>query len=182
MSVEIQGWGKPSPDINHHYFNKPVNCYKKNMRYTKFLLIVSLVFVFFGCNNSNHLGTVLVNGTVQVDGQAVEGIEVVFSPASGDGLPAYGQTDKDGRYSLTTAGTEIGAGAVPGEFVPVFTKVSAEHDPRFIGKEDVIPPPPKITHLIPERYSSKTTTDIPAVVVAKGKSNVFNFELSSKSK
>jgi hypothetical protein len=152
------------------------------MRYTKFLLIVSIVFVFFGCTNSNHLGTVLVNGTVKVDGQAVEGIEIVFSPASGDGLPAYGQTDKDGKYSLTTAGTQIGAGAVPGEFIPTFTKISAEHDPRFIGKEDVIPPPPKITYLIPKKYSQKNTTDIHSVTVTKGKNNVFSFELSSKEK
>ncbi|MDR2408789.1 MAG: hypothetical protein LBE13_11860 [Bacteroidales bacterium] len=110
----------------------------------------------------------------------MEGIEVIFSPATGDGLPAYGQTDQNGNYSLTTAGTTIGSGAVPGEFIPTFKKVLLEHDPRFFGKEDVIPPPPKVTHLIPKKYSQKETTDISSVTVLKRKTNIFDFNLSSK--
>jgi hypothetical protein len=149
-------------------------------RNIKYLFIILVVLVFCGCNRNNHLGTMIVKGTVKVDGQAMEGIEVIFSPASGDGLPAYGQTDENGNYSLTTAGTKIGSGAVPGEFIPTFTKVSLEHDPRFFGKEDVIPPPPKVTYLIPKKYSQKETTDILPITVLKKKINIFDFELSSK--
>jgi hypothetical protein len=146
----------------------------------KFLLIISVVLVFCGCNRNNHLGTALVKGTITVDGQPVEMIEVIFSPVSGDGLPAYGQTDQHGNYSLTTAGTTIGSGAVPGEFIPTFKKVLLEHDPRFFGKEDVIPPLPKVTYLIPKKYAQKETTDILPVTVLKKKTNIFDFNLSSK--
>jgi hypothetical protein len=148
--------------------------------YIKYLFIIIFVPIFCGCNNNNHLGTVIVKGTVKVDSQPVEGIEIIFSPASGDGLPAYGQTDIKGNYSLTTAGAEIGTGTVPGEFVPTFTKIVTEHDPRFFGKEDVIPPPPKIIHLIPKKYAKKETTDISSVTVVKKKTNIFDFDLSSK--
>jgi hypothetical protein len=146
----------------------------------KYLFLIFVVLVFCACNHDNHLGTVIVRGTVKVDNQPMEGIEVIFSPATGDGLPAYGQTDQNGNYSLTTAGTTIGSGAVPGEFIPTFKKVLLEHDPRFFGKEDVIPPPPKVTHLIPKKYSQKETTDISSVTVLKRKTNIFDFNLSSK--
>ncbi|MDR1959287.1 MAG: hypothetical protein LBQ54_09655 [Planctomycetaceae bacterium] len=145
-------------------------------------LFVILVFpiIFNGCNRSNHLGTVVVKGTVKVDGLPTEGIEVIFHPASGDGLPAYGQTDGNGNYFLSTAGTKVGSGAVPGEFIPTFNKVTLEHDPRFANREDLIPPPPKVTHHIPKKYSQKRTTDMTPVTVTRNKKNVFDFDLSSK--
>ncbi|MDR0610096.1 MAG: Ig-like domain-containing protein, partial [Planctomycetaceae bacterium] len=78
--------------------------------YIKYLIFISLVLVFCACNRDNHLGTAVVRGTVKVNNQPVEGIEVIFSPVSGNGLPAYGQTDPNGNYFLTTAGTTIGSG------------------------------------------------------------------------
>jgi hypothetical protein len=152
------------------------------MRHFIKILFISFIFplTFSGCHQSNHLGTVVVKGTVKVDGQAVEGINVIFVPMSNNGLAAYGQTNTNGNYTLTTAGTNIGEGAVPGEFIPTFTKVSLEYDQRFVGRLDVVPPPPKVTHLIPEKYSLKEKTNITPVTVIKGKKNIFDFELFSQ--
>ncbi|MDR1383499.1 MAG: hypothetical protein LBJ67_06605 [Planctomycetaceae bacterium] len=148
------------------------------MKYLFVFIVLSVILS--GCHRENHLGTAIVKGNVKVDGQPAEGIDVIFVPVSADGLAAYGQTDVNGDYLLTTAGTNIGDGAVPGEFIPTFTKVSLEYDQRFVGRLDVVPPPPKVTHLIPEKYSLKEKTDIPHVTVVRGKKNSFDFELSSK--
>ncbi|MDR1491477.1 MAG: hypothetical protein LBT05_01955 [Planctomycetaceae bacterium] len=152
------------------------------MQYFIKYLFLSIAFsaILIGCHRGNHLGTVIVQGNVKVDGTPAEGIDVIFVPVFAGGFAAYGQTDANGNYTLTTAGTNVGDGAVPGEFIPTFTKVSLEYDQRFVGRLDVVPPPPKVTHLIPEKYSLKEKTDIPHVVVAKGKKNRFDFELSSK--
>jgi hypothetical protein len=69
------------------------------------------------------------------DGRPLRGGIVTFSRSSGDGPPAHGQIDRDGRFRLTSQGRD---GAVPGHYrvaiVQVGEAVAAggRHDHRLI--------------------------------------------------
>jgi len=89
---------------------------KHSIFFTSVLVGLS-VFVFAGCNNPDARFS-RVEGTITYNGEAVEEAFVTFMPASGEGEPATGLTDANGRFTLTTPGAQnAGSGAVPGEYV-----------------------------------------------------------------
>ena len=148
---------------------------------------VAGLLVLQGCSE-NSLGTVRVSGIVTLDSDPVEGVNVSFSPKSAEGREAYGVTDAQGRFVLTVPGTNVGSGAIPGEYYVTMSKMSnpmegintdgmgiaeadaeiRKHFPRGI-------PSPK--NLLPEKYASRTATDIAPVKVEKGNKNNFTFDL-----
>lgn len=67
---------------------------------------IVLVGLFCGCTESNSgPETVGVSGTILIDGQPAEGVEVTFVA---ENFSSNGKTDAEGRYELIQ-------GAVPGE-------------------------------------------------------------------
>ena len=164
-----------------------------------FLLLCGVLVMSAGCGEKNPFGTAKVTGTVLVDGAPLEGINVSFALVSGDGMSAGGLTDSNGKFTLTSGGAPVGSGAVPGEYNVTFFK--AEYDapptppPKTNEKEEVDPatgrvrrslptgaplPPPKPIYLIPQKYEDPKTSGIEPVKVEAGKTNTFEFELSSK--
>ncbi|MDR2409529.1 MAG: Ig-like domain-containing protein [Bacteroidales bacterium] len=148
-----------------------------------YLCFIFLVLSFLGCGEPNRIGAVKVSGTVTVDGQPMEGITVIFNPVHNNGLAASGTTDNQGVYILTSPGAPYNTGAVPGEFIPTFSKTESEilestsiEDYKQKYGDRI----PKIIYLIPEKYSKVKTCGISPCIVEKGKSNIFDFELSTK--
>ncbi|MDR3197237.1 MAG: carboxypeptidase-like regulatory domain-containing protein [Planctomycetaceae bacterium] len=147
------------------------------------LCFVFLVLSFLGCGEPNRVGAVKVSGTVTVDGQPMEGITVIFNPVENHGTAASGTTDAQGGYVLTSPGAPYNAGAAPGQYIPTFSKTESEilestsiedYKQKYGNRI------PKTFHLIPEKYSKVKTCGIEPCLVEKGKSNTFDFELSTK--
>lgn len=110
---------------------------------------------FIGCGDSGpELGQ--ISGTVTVDGQPVEGLQVEFQPEQG--RPAMGFTDQQGHYTVEyTAGR---AGAMLG---PHQVRIS-------------VPAGSQVPVKIPAKYNSRTEL---TAQVEPG-SNQFDFQLSTK--
>jgi len=124
----------------------------------------------------------MVEGTVLLDGQPVEGATVLFSPEAGGaerGLPAAGRTGRDGVFRLNAAGgAKFGAGTKMGDYV--VTIVKQDHDPVPAPDPNAPPSGPpnvKVWDVLPVVYKHATTTPLRATV-KKGK-NRFRFELDS---
>lgn len=102
-------------------------------RFVPFILLAGLI-VASGCSGKPKL--VEVEGTVKVNGQPVEGIQVEFWPTA-SGPRSFGVTDAQGRFTLTTDdGKEKGASV--GMHKVVLRDVGIMGD-KFLGRagEDV---------------------------------------------
>jgi hypothetical protein len=151
-----------------------------------------------GCQQSNLPHVVPVTGTVRYQGQPLEGATLVFSIQHGklaSGELAYGTTDAQGRFTLSThvAGKTTLAGACLGEhrvtiskFIPpnglseeAYRQKQQEYDQLtasqgFLGAQAAAVPP-KVESL-PPQYSDSQQTTLSASVQPKGK-NDFTFDL-----
>jgi hypothetical protein len=76
------------------------------------LFVFASISAALGCGSR---GPVPVKGIVTVDGTPIPGAAVSFVPLDDKGRPAYGATDAEGRYELTTHSP--GDGALPGEYL-----------------------------------------------------------------
>ena len=141
-----------------------------------------LPFVVFlsGCGEHTKLDVTAVWGSVTVDGQPVEGINIIFHPSDGGEIVAFGSTDAKGRYTLSSPSAPPGSGALSGEYVPTFSKTETEQPPSTFSTEEAAAFEGKVTHLIPAKYENTKTCGIASVKVEKGKTNVFDFDLSTK--
>ncbi len=159
-------------------------------------MVVGLaVLGILGCGGgAKRLDTVLVSGTVTLDGAPVEGARVVFAPTSGGGVAASGTTDASGRYKLTTR--DPNDGALPGSYAVMISKTEAEKSPATeaikpgMSDEEAMKASmeahlksgeaePKFTEKLPAKYKAPATSGFKAEVTKGGKSE-FNFELTSK--
>lgn len=134
-------------------------------------LWVAGFLVLAGCTpKSDNPATVPVTGVVTLDGQPVEGANVMFqSPEQG----SFGLTDAQGRYELQTF--EPGDGAMPGEYRVAISKVKVFLPKVEQGEPGYVEPPPP-EHLVPSKYAAPTSSGLTATVT-EGKDNEFNFEL-----
>ena len=148
------------------------------------LFAAATLFLPSGCSKSEPLQTVKVTGTVKVDGIPMGGVSIIFNPVENNGTAAGGVTDATGAYSLTSGANTPGTGAVTGSFTPTFSKTELEQrEPTASPEEEMAKyggVPPKVFHLVPEKYGNVKTCGIDPVTVEKGKPNVFDFDLSSK--
>ena len=162
--------------LNHFTFSinmKKISC---------LVLFCCAALLLHGCGPDNPYGTVVVTGTVTVDGEPMEGVTISFVP-SGDGMSAFGLTDANGSYRLTTAGAPFGTGAMPGTYSVTFTKlepvpVTSMADIQSMAGGQLRMSQP--VHLIPQRYSTPETAGFdPVEVVTRGR-NHFEFNLESR--
>jgi len=145
---------------------------------TLFLLLLPFVLFLSGCGERTKLDVTAVRGTVTVDGRPMEGINVIFHPSDGGVITAFGSTDAQGKYTLSSPSAPVGSGAVPGEYIPTFSKTETEQPPASHPPDE--PFEGKVTHLIPEKYENPKTCGIASVKVEKGKTNVVDFDLATK--
>lgn len=138
------------------------------------------LFSVAGCGGSDadNPPTYETTGTVTYNGEPVEGAHVTYRS---DGDPvhiAYGTTDAQGHFALTTF--EKGDGAVEGKYAVKIMKLEektggAEAGSAPPGGPTAAPPPPK--SLIPQRYSDFDTSGFTATVTPDGP-NTEQFELT----
>ncbi len=155
-------------------------------RFLGLALVALASFAVVGCDNAS-LKTEMVSGVVTLDGVPVEGATVTFSPTSG-GIMAAGQTNADGKYTLTSQqGGGPGKGAVVGEYqVGVVKSINTAPQPtkeelekasaegRDISKDY----PANYEDLVPKRYKLPQFSGLTASVQAGD--NTFDFQLTSE--
>ena len=155
-----------------------VSAFPFTMPKTLFLLLLPLVVFLSGCGERAKLDVTAVRGTVTVDGQPMEGINIIFHPSGGGEIAAFGLTDAKGKYTLSSPSAPVGSGAIAGEYVPTFSKTETEQPLASHSSDE--PFEGKVTHLIPEKYGNPKTCGMSPVKVEQGKTNVFDFDLSTK--
>ena len=150
------------------------------------LIGCALLAGVIGCSGGGrNVKKVAVSGTVTLDGQPLEGVEIHFA---GDGHNGMGITRADGSYDLIT-GAAVGKNVI--YFKPV-TSISAgaEEDTGIdSGQLDAMAaggtaPPPQIQVQVtgpklPEMYTDPTKANLTFEVPSGGASDA-NFMLTSK--
>ena len=153
------------------------------MRSLSQILVLSTLAFLVGCSSDERVAT--VHGTITLDGKPVGEASITFMPQEG-GRPAFGVSDADGTYELTTF--TAGDGALIGKHLVSITAVdenavetadSLEDDMASLS--DVVQRPkrrPKEVWRTPQRYSENETSGLTFEVVA-GKTNQADFPLTS---
>ncbi|GAB6187363.1 carboxypeptidase regulatory-like domain-containing protein [Thermopirellula anaerolimosa] len=163
------------------------------------LLCVVGLMATAGCPGGGgaKLNTVKVTGTVTLDGTPLPGATVTFSPKSEGARAAFGTTDENGRFTLTTLNP--GDGAIPGSYAVAVSKPvasassSPSQDPRAFSGSISPEEAARIkaqaqgggaaaaaaANVVPAKYASADTSGLTAEVKAGGDNN-FPFELSSR--
>jgi hypothetical protein len=128
-----------------------------------------------GCGSTKGPTTVEVAGTVTLNGNPVEGANIVFSPAIGSDasrLSSQATTDHDGRFQLRThiGGGQFKSGVVAGKYDVTVNKLDTASIKNTFS-------PPK--NLLPPKYAEPKTSPLKADVAA-GQANDFQFPLKSE--
>lgn len=168
------------------------------MRYRQRLVIVAITLVALaGCGASGRPTLYKVTGKVTLNGQPLGGAAVAFHPANPESTArgAMARTQDDGSFVLGTFSNDDGA--VAGEYAVTVTKTKfkAGLDTKSLtmgppregappgndayARMMIGPRPESATEQaadVPEKYGSKATTDLRAVV-ANDSPNKFNFDL-----
>ena len=140
-----------------------------------FMAVLSLI-ALVGCGSTKSgPATVEVTGTVTLDGTAIDGASVLFSPdvGSGDGrLASQATTDNEGRFKLTThvGGGKFKSGIVPGKYVVSIMKLD-----NTTAKNTYTPQ----KNLLPSKYADPQKSQLTADVAA-AQANDFQFPLKNK--
>jgi hypothetical protein len=130
-------------------------------------LLLGTLLYSAGCSSDSDIGR--VEGIVTLDGQPLPKATVVF--IQGQGRPAGGITDEEGRYVLNYA--EGRKGALPGvNRVRITTAQGPSETPD--GQ-----PVPAVPERIPTQFNTESTLEFEVVA---GEVNVANFDLVSKGK
>ena len=141
-------------------------------------ITLGLGMLCVGCS-SDSPKTHSVSGRLLYQGSPVAGAQVGFLPAVNDSQvkPARGQTDADGRYTLSTylKPGEESRGAMAGSFKVTVAESVAEK--RIVGYDELA----NKKALLPIRYADVQTTPLTAVVVS-GSDNTFDFTLKEVEK
>jgi hypothetical protein len=194
--------------MNHAYLSVPQCRFlgstprERQAALTAIVLCVIWGVPLLGCGRAGPPVQV-VQGTVTLDGQQIEGVAVTFTPvASGAGIQAFGTTQADGSYSLSAfRGAKPGSGTVIGEYRVTCTKViggdlpaevppppydapAAEHEAwrKEEAKRQRAKPTP-VQYLVPKAYGDPETSGL-KVTVKKGSNTgpEFRFDLKSDVK
>ncbi|MBI1344864.1 hypothetical protein GC163_01095 [bacterium] len=139
------------------------------------LCLLALGLALVGCfgGSGEDLPKVYpVQGTVTLDGKAVEEAIVTFNPNEKGARTAAGRTDAQGVYKLTTFNQNDGC--AKGRMTVTISKIESPTEPD--PKTGKIPP---IRSHLPVRFSELNNSGLEAVVEAKP-DNTFDFKLESR--
>ena len=123
-----------------------------------------------GCFGQKGLETAPVTGVVTYNGKPLPYGSVSFRPQAGS--PATGEIQSDGTFSLSTYGN--GDGAIVGTHQVSVTSTEAHAGNMAESATNTEMKVPK--SLIPKKYTSFSTSELTAEVVANGE-NEFTLEL-----
>lgn len=156
-------------------------------RFNFFAAILSCL-VLCGCSDSGSASRKPVyptSGTVEIFGAPLAGATVAFAPLEGQPT-AFGSTDADGKFVLTTYDYQDGAAA--GKFKVIVTKTTsaaakttaegADHEAEAVAasSHDAEGAATDSANLVPAQYANATDSPLNAEVKSSGE-NVFNFDL-----
>jgi hypothetical protein len=142
-----------------------------------------LLTALTGCGGDARVAA--VHGIVTLDGEPVGDASVTFMPKEG-GRPAFGVTNADGTYELSTF--ETGDGALLGNHLVTITAVEekvsskAEALAEQHGSLSELMQPhrtPKQIWRIPQNYSDSDTSGL-EFEVSRGVNNQADFPLNTK--
>lgn len=144
-------------------------------------IVLLVIASTMGCSGDDRVAT--VQGTVTLDGEPVGDASVTFMPKEG-GRPAFGITDADGTYRLTTF--KDGDGAMIGEQLVTITAVDEEVSSKAAAAaeemgslSEVMQPRAKQIWRVPQVYSESDTSGL-EFAVQRGETNQADFDLKSK--
>lgn len=144
-------------------------------RITTGAILLGLAFLMVGCGRSGpRVTTVDVSGTVYLDNQPLEGINVFFI-GEGAQFVGIGKTDSSGRYQLDQGSIPGKRGAMPGRNQVYFAVATEAEGPPMIPGEE--PEPPKGP--LPAKYSDPVNPELTFDVPPTGTQEA-DFQLSSK--
>lgn len=155
-----------------------------NVRSTLFVSLVALLTA--GCGGGEDDidkrlamldAAVPAGGIVKIDGKPLAEVVVVYFPDEEGGAPGHGETDEEGRFSLTTASRP---GAVPGKYRVTLSYLVAT-DGRVLGLEPrsgLVPDPAvaSASEKIPPQFSNLAKTTLTAVVPSGGGEAEFHID------
>ena len=140
---------------------------------------LSLVLMAGGCGGSGDPNLVSVKGTVTHLDRPVAGATVTFHAEDGSGS-AFGLSDADGTYTLTTAPGN--RGVLPGNYAVTITKIKvsggdtlSEDHPDY-GKRPVARHSAK--SVLPKKYGNPKSSNL--TVTVEEDSSSFDFALDGK--
>jgi hypothetical protein len=143
---------------------------------TLFLVSVTLAS---GCGpDTSHLPkTVTASGIVTLDGQPVDGAQVVLVGEGENARGAFGASDASGRFALRAF--EEKDGAIPGSYKVQISKtvvkeISAAEAANLDGGA-----PLRYEYGVPPKYTGFKTSGLTAVIPESGTTDL-KFEMSSK--
>jgi hypothetical protein len=132
-------------------------------------LIAMLLLVSAGCGGDD-LNLAPVTGIVTFNGQPVSEAGIMFQPVNAAmGPPAYGATDENGYFELTTANRP---GAAIGEHRIAISKTESIAIPQRRGL-----PIYKVKEHIPPKYGNYETSGL--TITVQDDDNSFMFDLTS---
>ena len=149
-------------------------------RIMPFAVSAGLMLVLNSC--SNEPTRYEAGGTVTFDDKPVENAMLAFIPATG--VVGQAQTDKDGKYKITSVGKPgLPAGkyrvsikaTTGGGFAGGATADEKKQKMMYMmtkGPQDVV-------DVIPPKYSDPQTSGLTAEVTSDPEKNVFNFSLKN---
>lgn len=157
------------------YLKEPVETFSKVVKRFGLMFLVALS----GCKEELPPGPpklVPTSGRVTHDGQPLAGVVVQFLPSGPGGNLSIGETDAEGKYTLSHNGFP---GCTPGEYKVGFSlRISQAGKPVTIGQQSSLAPNEAFIgskEVIPKKYSSLGETTVTATVPESGGS--FDFDL-----
>lgn len=128
-------------------------------------LVASLIVAWAGGCGKKGPDVQFVEGRVTLNGQPLGNATIGFTAIEMPGIPpAYGLTDENGVYRLTSIGGEHQRGACVGTFVVTVSKFETERT-KTGEAEEAFAAPPKAIRIVPEAYEDVATSPLRATVV-----------------
>jgi len=123
------------------------------------------IFLLIGCLGCNPSGPVVipVKGIVTLDGAPVPKASVMFQPVAG-GNPAIGETDAEGKFSLTTQLEKPREGAIAGEHIVTVSGVRTVGTQAAADGTSVEAKAPQVEWFVPMRYAKGDTSGLKQTV------------------
>jgi hypothetical protein len=153
----------------------------------RFYFISLLFCCIIGCNDLSDK-TELVTGVVLVDGQPIDKVTVIFINVSDSQKGGWGLTNENGEFVLTSHGTPLGSGVVPGQYNVAFEKsdlpkhynetTHCETIEKFKNDANFSIP---FVFYVPKKYGDPTTSGIAPIIVEKTGKNYYEFNLTTEN-
>ena len=139
------------------------------------LITAAIAMSYSGCgsDDGNLPKTVPASGVVTLDGQPVDGAQVILIAEGSGTMGAYASTDSQGQFSLRIS--EKKSGAVPGSYKVQVAKTIEKKLPGNLDGGDAV----AFEFGVPGKYTIAATSGLIALIPDNG-TDALKFELTTK--